>query len=663
MFVMDFVSGGKMINAKTLNKTINEIIKKYPDEKERIKKCVFQVSKLWNKEDGSEEEFYRFCLDNFKTGKNLDLIFERFNENYEYIKGYLVALQLRLRMNLDEDRGELAEIDKYFANLNPMVHLNEDMFKNRIAFLILLNYPLKTLSETIKEMDIYSRKNWATNRMAQKFVSRVPSSIGQMITNTYSKCAEYVYSYNIEIDKVVDKNNKKIFNEKLKLISHWGLRDQIKIYYSKNDEENLNKQRTIYKVMENVVSGNVCEEFINEKEKKDYNPFELTYNGKKIKETSKRYSNLLNIFRAHREEDKYFLLYPNYVDRVFNLGREIPFEETEKLLKEILNADVSEEIARHIESRLKRKLEPFDIWYNGFRDNSVKADLDGIVKKKFPDMDSFQKSIKDILINLDFAENEAVYLSEKIEVDPARGAGHAWGPEMRGEKAHLRTRLIDSKYMNWQGFNTAMHELGHCVEQIYTLYDVDYNLLSGVPNTAFTEAFAFVFQNKSLDILGIKKDENEKYFNAIQTFWDTREIAGVALVDMYIWKWMYEKQKFNEKELRDKVVEIAKDIWNKYYYPVFKVKDIAILGVYSHMIYHGLYLPDYPLGHIIAYQIENYFNDKSIGREMKRICQLGSITPKKWLKEAIDKTLEVKTLIDETNKSLNLLKSNIREEI
>jgi hypothetical protein len=636
-----------------IKKTINELIKKYPSEKERIKIGVEQVHKLWRKDDGSYDEFHKFCIENFKTGKDLDILFEKFNENLEYIYGYLTALELRLRINLDEDRGKLSEVDRYFANLNLANHLDEDMFKTKLAFSVLLNFSLKKLDEIIKDMDKYTRRQWAEIRLAQNFISRVPSNVLQRITDTYSKASEYVYSYNIDLSKVRGIDGK--IGDNLKLISHWGLRDQIKMYYSTNE---LEKQKTIFKIMENVVKGLVPDEFINDKEKGIYDPFLLEYNGKKVKPNNSRYKNLFNIFKAHKEEDKYFMMYPNYIERVFNAHREIRFEDAEKMLIDIISNPIAKEIGNLIEKKLNRNLEPFDIWYNGFNETKEDKNLDEIVKEKYPDIDKFQNSIKDILIKLDFDEKEAEYLSSKIEVDPARGAGHAWGPKIKGEKAHLRTRLIDSKYLNWQSFNTAMHELGHCVEQVYTLYDMDYYTLTRVPNTAFTEAFAFVFQNKAKEILGIK-DNNKENFHNLQTFWDTREIAGVALVDMYIWKWMYKKQKFNETQLREKVNEIAIDIWNKYYYPVFKVKDTPILGVYSHMIFHGLYLPDYPIGHIIAYKIEKYFQKNSIGKNMKRMCKLGRITPIKWLKEAISDNLEVKSLIDDVKKVCDDLKLKV----
>ena len=57
----------------------------------------------------------------------------------------------------------------------------------------------------------------------------------------------------------------------------------------------------------------------------------------------------------------------------------------------------------------------------------------------------------------------------------------------REDRAHLRTRVPQGG-MDYKGYNVAMHELGHNVEQVFSLYEVDHTLLAGVPNNAFTEA-------------------------------------------------------------------------------------------------------------------------------------------------------------------------------
>ena len=652
-----------MISKRIIDSTIKALTDKYPHESERIKVGVKQVSILWRREDGSEEEFRKFCMDNFAVEPTLSMIFERYNTKYEYLKGYLTALLLRLRLELDEDTGDMLNIDRYFSTLNPASHLNEDLFKTKIGFVVLLNFKLDTLSKTIANSERMSRKEWAINRMTKQFEGRVPSEVSQILTNVYSKASEFVYSYNIPIKKILYVDDTEIFNEDLNLITHWGLRDQIKIYYGKNSDINLKKQKTITKLMERIIEGL----FPHQEMKRDdfrYNPYTNRLNGKEVKKPSyERYSHLKNIYLAHRKEDKYHILYKDYISRVFEGGREIPFERIEEIFIEILTDKNAFKIAELIKKKTAREMEVFDIWYNQFITRPDGVDLDEEVKKKYPTIDDFQNGIREILIKLDFDKDTAEYVAEKIEVDPARGAGHAWGPEMRGEKAHLRTRVIDKKYMNWQAFNTAMHELGHCVEQIFTLYDVDYNLLSGVPNTAFTEAMAFIFQNKALEILGIKKYDDDKDLRIIQTYWDTREITGVALVDMYVWKWMYKKKNFTERQLRDKVIEIAIEIWNRFYSPIFKIKDTPILAIYSHMIFHGLYLPDYPLGHIIAYLIEKHFEKVPIGKDMKRICQLGCITPLRWIKEAISQDLSVKPLLKDTKDALERVMSKDKEMV
>ena len=78
-------------------------------------------------------------------------------------------------------------------------------------------------------------------------------------------------------------------------------------------------------------------------------------------------------------------------------------------------------------------------------------------------------------------------------MEPARGSGHALGAARRDDKAHLRTR-VGPQGMDYKGYNIAVHEMGHNVEQVFSMTTIDHTLLQGVPNTAFTEALAFVFQ-------------------------------------------------------------------------------------------------------------------------------------------------------------------------
>jgi hypothetical protein len=192
------------------------------------------------------------------------------------------------------------------------------------------------------------------------------------------------------------------------------------------------------------------------------------------------------------------------------------------------------------------------------------------------------------------------------------------------------------------------------VEQTFSLNDNDFTLLQGVPNTAFTEALAFVFQGHDLELLGLPapdaKSQAEKTLN---DFWSTYEIAGVALVDMSVWHWMYDHPQATPKHLDQATVQIAKDIWNHYYAPVFHKNDVVLLGVYSHMIDSFLYLPDYPIGHMIAFQIEEQMKTTgSIGPEFERMARMGRITPDLWMERATGRPVGPEALLKATQQAL-----------
>jgi oligoendopeptidase F len=208
--------------------------------------------------------------------------------------------------------------------------------------------------------------------------------------------------------------------------------------------------------------------------------------------------------------------------------------------------------------------------------------------------------------------------------------------------------------MNYKGFNIAVHEMGHNVEQTLSMNAIDHYFLNGVPNTAFTEAIAFVFQAHDLDLLGIStSDPKNDQLKTLNDFWAVYEISGVALVDMQVWHWMYDHPTATPVQLKNATLDIAKNIWNKYYAPVFKKKDVLLLAIYSHMIDSYMYLPDYPLGHLIAHQIEEQIKKSgSIGKEIERMVKAGCIIPDLWMKNATGSSVSADALFEATGQAL-----------
>ena len=635
----------------------------------RIEQGLHQVAEFWRTDDGDAATFEEFIRTNFAGDQaSLDTMFNRFQSLLEQLDGHMHEITREFNQQSDLDLGPVLPFDEMFAGYDPSAHVLDDFFNNKIAFIVLLNFPLTTLDERLKNGPNWSRRQWAEVRLAERFDKRIPADVNLAIAQAGAESAQYVAQYNIWMYHLLDPQGQRLFPAKMRLLSHWNLRDEIKADYS-DKQSGLAKQRMIQQVMERIVTQTIPQVVINNPTV-DWSPYSNEVKPAAVKdsdtpaesrpitnsaEPDTRYAKLLKTFIASRKADPYSPTAPTLIDRRFQEDREIPEVRVRAMLEQVLSSPLVGQTAQLIQARLGRPLEPFDIWYNGFRPGSqyTEAQLDEIVAKKYPTAEAYQKDIPNLLIKLGFSPDRAQHVAENIIVDPARGSGHAMGSSMRAEKAHLRTR-VEKTGMNYKGFNIAVHEMGHNVEQTFSLNDNDFTLLQGVPNTAFTEALAFVFQGHDLELLGLPapdaKSQAEKTLN---DFWSTYEIAGVALVDMSVWHWMYDHPQATPKHLDQATVQIAKDIWNHYYAPVFHKNDVVLLGVYSHMIDSFLYLPDYPIGHMIAFQIEEQMKTTgSIGPEFERMARMGRITPDLWMERATGRPVGPEALLKATQQAL-----------
>ncbi len=648
--------------AITTENIIKTLIEKYGTEhKIIIEKGVKQAASLWTEADGDEKAFSEFCTTYYaKPGDEKKALFERLSTNFEILLGHFNKVNLDLKVPIQIEEGEILPIDEIFGAYESSAHFNDDFYKNKIAFIVVLNFPFYSLKEKEELGASWSRLEWAYAKMGDLFTSRVPSAVLQASADALSAADSYISGYNICMDKLVNDKMKTFFPADLKLITHWGLRDEIKSQYAEKD--GLDKQKMIYEVMKKIISQEIPIEVIN---KKDYlwNPLtNKLYQGTKevtgTPEKNERYQVLLNNFKAMKAVDAYSPQYPTYTERAFDQGMQLSEETIEKIFTEFVSSPTVKKVGTLISKRLKRKLQPFDIWYDGFKSRSTisQQELDSVLKIKYPTKEVFKKDLPNILVKLGFSAAKAAYITDKIDVDASRGAGHAWGATMKTDKAHLRTR-VGKNGMDYKGYNIAIHEFGHTVEQTLTLYDMDYYMLAGVPNTSFTEAVAFLFQQKDLELLGYKNDNpNQKYLFALDNFWSSYEIMGVSLVDMKVWKWLYANPNATADELKAQVIAISKEVWNKYYADVFGVKDEPILGIYSHMIDIPLYLPAYPVGHLIDFQIEKYLEGKNLSTEVQRMLSSGNIAPQLWMKKAVGTEISGQALIDETEEALTKIK-------
>ena len=662
------------IQPETIQATIDRLVERHgPEHAGRVRRGVEQAARRWWPEDGGAEDFAAFCESNFLTDPvAIEATFERLQGIFEQIDGHLHEVRRALTWPIDVDTGPLTAADRLLAELDLAAHVDEDLFRTRVAFLALLNFPVHTLAERLEEGPAWDREAWARSRLMDRFAARFPATVQQEYTRVATAAEEYVAGYNIRMDRVVDASGEPLFREGLRLLSHWGLRDELASYYADSTPEGLARQRTILRIMERIVRQEIPAAAIDnvnvlwDPMTNAVRPTEGEASGDLgAREPDTRYATLLKIFHAARQLDLYSPAEPTFIARRFERDRQIPEKEVEELLVSVLASPEVAELGRLIEERLGRPLEPFDIWYAGFksRGEHSEADLDRIVRERYSNLDAFAERLPDLLERLGFSAERARWLSDHIAVDPARAAGHATQALRREDKTHLRTR-VPRGGMDYQGYNVAMHELGHNVEQVFSLNGIDHWALTGVPNNGCTEAFAFIFQHRDLEMLGLRAMDDAVWRKEVlAVLWNTYEIAGVSLVDMGVWNWMYAHPEATPAELREATLGIAREVWNRYFAPVFGVRDSEILAIYSHMIVYGLYLPDYAIGHIIAFQIAQKLRNGDFGAEVERITRQGRLTPDAWVRGAVGEPISARALLQEAREAMAAERWGSREKV
>ncbi len=357
-------------------KSVSEVTKSLLDsigetQRIRIERGVKQVAQLWQQTDGTNEDFTTFCMENFIADSvQLDVLYKRLEKNFETLSGYFNEIDVTLKEPIQLVGFEESPVDMLFGGYDVRAHMDDDFYANKIAFVTALNFPFYSLDEKTKLGDTWTRKQWAYARMGDRFTSRIPAQVQQHLSQTLTNADSYISNYNIYMGQLVDAKGEKLFPADMKLITHWGLRDELKSDYA--DKVNgLNKQQLIYEVMKRIIDQSIPSEVINNG-KYTWNPVEnkIFDSGKELPskpENDVRYEVLLQNFKANRQIDAYSPNFPTALSRNFDAAMEIPQKDVENLFKSLLSSQQVKEVAAYIKSRLGRDLQPFDIWYNGFK--------------------------------------------------------------------------------------------------------------------------------------------------------------------------------------------------------------------------------------------------------------------------------------------------------
>ena len=623
-----------------------------PDESAPL--GVQQAAALWTEQDGTPEEFNQLVADYYcQTDSERLALYESLSRILEnvYQSADMLTVEL-LRPTQLTNAAEPEATDWIMSGYSPLAHFSDDMFANKLAFITIINFPHYSLEQKNTLGKQWTRQQWAYARMGDVFTTRVPAEVNTRMAQALADAENYIADYNIYMGNLRTEDGRQLWPQDKILLSHWNLRDELKALYQSDNLESRGKNREmqemIYQVMTRIVNQSIPQAAVNGS---DYiwQPYAQTSDAA---EPYTRYQKILNIAHAYIAEDAYCPTAPTGIQRNFEEGVEIPAAELDSLFRALISSQQVGQVAAIIRERLGRDLRPYDIWYDGFKARATlnEDELSQQTRQLYPDANAFAADMPRLLQQMGFYSEDARNIAHHIAVEPARGSGHAWPCLGRKEDARLRTR-IPASGMDYKGYNIAVHEFGHCVEQVLDMYYIDHYMLSGVPNTAYTEASAFLWQHRDLQLLpGAKMGNGINNPNEVfDQFWSMYEIMGVSLVDMRMWQWIYAHPKATPEELCNATQQIAKEVWNEYYEPVLGEHDCILLAVYSHMVNAPMYLPNYPLGHIVQFQLEEHLakckTQTEFAQEYARIYRLGRLTPKEWMIEAVGEAPSIEPIL------------------
>ena len=645
-----------MISKTTLQTSISTITAAHPHaDSALVARGVEQVAALWNETDGSESDFQALVSSSYAgDSKERLMLYNRLTHIIEQCSQSADMLNNTLQEPTTlVGKSEPTSVDWIISGYSPMSHFAEDMFANKIAHICVLNFPHYSLEEKNNLGSQWTRQEWAYARLGDMFHTRVPGNVMAAYSQALSQAENYIAGYNIMMHCLRDEQGKQLWQEPMALLSHWNLRDELKSNYA-DVPLAREKQEMVYHVMLRIIRQEIPECVINNDNFIWYpqtNRLEAKGESLQVKsEPDTRYQQIINIFHALQAIDTYRIDAPSHVLRTFNEDLEIPIEEIESLFTQLIQSDEVRQVAQLIRTRLGRDLRPYDIWYDGFKSrSSISEDyLTAQTQQRYRTAQTFEHDMPRMLMELGFTKEKAQAIASHIVVEPARGSGHARPCVGREQPARLRTRISD-KGMDYKGYNIAVHEFGHNVEEVISLYDIDYYTLAGIPNTGFTEASAFLFQERDLQLLHHTTQSSDNAEQLFDLIWGMYEIMGVSLVDMRMWQWLYAHPKANASELREAIVQIASEVWNQYYADILGEKDSPLLGIYSHMVGYALYLPAYPIGNLVQYQLEEHLAKCAIpqewAKEYTRIYQQGCLTPDAWMRGAVGKPMSVEPIL------------------
>src|SRR5690349_11462326 len=136
---------------QTISRVENELAAKYGEsERPRIRLGLEQAASYWREEDGDEKAFADMARAQITADSVAhNALFSRMEFALESLDGHMNEISRDFKRQSDLDLGDIYPFDEILAGYDPSAHVAEDFFQNRLAFAVLLNFPLTTLEQRL----------------------------------------------------------------------------------------------------------------------------------------------------------------------------------------------------------------------------------------------------------------------------------------------------------------------------------------------------------------------------------------------------------------------------------------------------------------------------------------------------------------------------------
>ena len=222
-------------------------------ERARIARGVAQVQRAWRADDGDPAAFRAFVEAEFlPQGPALDAAFARLESAFERVDGYFNALGRRPAPRpRPGDRARAA--DRRAARrlgsrraTSPTTCSRRGSRSSSCSTSRAPPWPSGCATAS-SGAGGSGRRPGSTGR----FALRVPAAAQAKLADARAAAEAYINGYNLRAHHLLARDGRRLFRPKLRLISHWNLRDELKGAYA--DADGLDRQRVIAAAMDAIV--------------------------------------------------------------------------------------------------------------------------------------------------------------------------------------------------------------------------------------------------------------------------------------------------------------------------------------------------------------------------------------------------------------------------